>query len=375
MISRVHLVRLILFFVLFSMGIGCAETAQLRGGITTTRKKLEQIERNGAYVCAPKELALAKAHLRFAELEIDQGQGRQAKKHFEIAVSNAELADEKSPADKCAGPAVVVAECIDGDNDGVCDDVDLCPDQPEDHDGVEDEDGCPEDQDTDSDGIPDSRDQCVLDPEDTDGYLDEDGCPEIDNDVDGVLDPDDRCINEPEDPDGFEDDDGCPDLDNDKDSVADIDDECPNQKGDPANNGCPKKYEGVEITDTHIRINQKIHFAYNKAKIKKASFWILSQVAQVLNDNPEINLSIEGHTDSRGSDNYNQRLSTKRAKAVMTHLVRKGKISRSRLASKGFGESKPIDTNLTDEGRAANRRVEFVRTDVPPKDEETDNVQ
>ncbi|MCP4675208.1 MAG: OmpA family protein [Deltaproteobacteria bacterium] len=368
MISRVAVARTIVFFVLLSMGLGCAETAQLRGGINTTRKKLEQIERNGAYVCAPKELALAKAHLSFAELEIDQGRGSRAKEHFEVAVSNAELADEKSPADKCAGPAVVVAECVDGDNDGVCDDVDLCPDQPEDHDGIEDEDGCPEDQDTDGDGIPDSRDQCVLDPEDTDGYLDDDGCPEIDNDVDGVLDPDDRCINEPEDPDGFEDDDGCPDLDNDKDTVVDIDDECPNQKGEPSNNGCPKKYEGVEITDTHIRINQKIHFAYNKAKIKKTSYWILSQVAQVLKDNPEINLSIEGHTDSRGSDKYNKKLSTRRAKAVMDHLVKKGGLSRSRLTSKGFGESKPIDTNLTDEGRAANRRVEFVRTDVPPQD-------
>ena len=70
--------------------------------------------------------------------------------------------------------------------------------------------------------------------------------------------------------------------------------------------------------------------------------------------------------DSRGSDKYNKRLSTKRARAVMKHLIRKGKISKKRMKSKGFGEEKPIDTNLTDEGRAANRRVEFVRTDVPP---------
>ena len=354
------------FFLFVALCFGCAETAKLRGGIATTRKKLEQIERNGAYVCAPKELALAKAHLRFAELEIDQGSGRRAKQHFDIAVRNADLADEKSPADKCAGPAVVVAECADADRDGVCDDVDLCPDKPEDLDGVEDADGCPEDQDTDGDGIPDSVDQCILDPEDMDGYLDKDGCPDVDNDMDGIPDTVDKCINDPEDPDGFEDKDGCPDQDNDMDSVLDVDDECPNVKGEVQNNGCPKKYEGVEITETHIRINQTIHFAYNKAIIKKTSYWILSQVAQVLKDNPQITLSIEGHTDSKASDAYNLKLSQRRAKAVMDHLVQKGKIARNRLTSKGFGESRPIDTNLTEEGRAANRRVEFVRTDVPP---------
>ncbi len=368
MFSRVAALRAIELIIICTIGFGCAQTAQLRGSISTMKKKLEQVERNGAYICAPKELAMAKAHMRFAELEIEQGRGSRARIHFDIAARNTELADEKSPADKCAGPAVVVAECIDGDKDGVCDDVDLCPNQPEDFDGVEDEDGCPEDQDTDGDGVPDSRDQCILDPEDMDNYLDNDGCPDIDNDLDGVNDTDDRCINDPEDPDGYKDSDGCPDNDNDQDTVLDVDDECPNVKGDPANNGCPKKYEGVEITETHIRINQKIHFAYNKAVIKKASFWILSQVAKVLEDNPEITLSIEGHTDSRGSDNYNKKLSTRRAKAVMDHLVKKRRISRRRLTSKGWGESKPIDTNLTDEGRAANRRVEFVRTDVPPKE-------
>jgi OmpA-OmpF porin, OOP family len=357
--------------------VGCAETAKLRGGILTTRKKLEQIERNGAYVCAPRELALAKANLRFAEIEIEQGFGRKAKYHYEIALRNAELADEKSPADQCAGPAVVVAipepkelppECVDDDGDGICADVDKCPDLAEDYDGIEDSDGCPEDQDTDLDGIMDSVDQCVLEPEDVDGYLDEDGCPDLDNDADGVVDTADRCIMEPEDPDGFEDEDGCPDEDNDQDTIKDLDDECPNEKGVAEENGCPKKYEGVEITETHIRINQKIHFAYNKARIKNTSFWILEQVASVLKDNPEIKLSIEGHTDSRGSDRYNKKLSSKRAKAVMKHLVKKGKISKKRFTSKGWGEEKPIDTNLTDEGRAANRRVEFVRTDVPPQE-------
>jgi OmpA-OmpF porin, OOP family len=341
----VHKWSMLPVFVMLFLSVACAETAKLRGGIEITRKQIEQIEHNGAYICAPRELALAKAHLRFAEIEIKQGHGSRAQKHFELATRNAELANEKSPPDKCAGPAVVVADCLDVDGDGICDDQDI-----------------------DGDGITDGVDQCLIDPEDKDEYLDDDGCPDIDNDADGVLDVNDKCVNEPEDPDGYEDDDGCPDLDNDSDKVTDVEDECPNEAGEIDNKGCPKKYEGVEITDTHIRINQKIHFAYNKAKIKKTSYWILDQVVKVLNDYPNISLSIEGHTDSRGSNKYNQRLSTRRAAAVMKYLVKHG-INKSRLTSRGFGEERPIDTNKTDEGRAANLRVEFVRTDVTPKKE------
>ena len=293
--KRTYIHEVIALVVLVAAVGGCAETAQLRGGMAVTKKRIEQIERNGAYTCAPMELALAKAHLAFAELEIEQGKGSRARHHYEVAVSNADLADEKSPADKCAGPAVVVAEplCVDPDEDGVCADKDRCPDQPEDMDGIDDGDGCPEDQDWDGDGIMDSKDQCVVDPEDMDGYLDDDGCPEKDNDADGIFDVSDQCPNDPEDPDGFQDGDGCPDTDNDGDEVVDLDDECPNQKGDIDNKGCPKKYEGVEITETHIKINQKIHFAYNKAKIKRDSYPILSTVAQVLKDNPEIMQQIE----------------------------------------------------------------------------------
>jgi outer membrane protein OmpA-like peptidoglycan-associated protein len=351
--------------------IGCAETARLKGGIESAQGRLEQVERNGAYTCSPKELALAKANIKFAALEIEEGLSSRAREHYDVAMQNLERAETNTPPEKCAGLAVVIAaplppECEDKDGDGICADVDRCPDQREDFDGVEDTDGCPEDQDTDGDGIMDSADQCPVDPEDKDQYLDDDGCPDLDNDADGILDEKDKCPDDPEDPDGFEDEDGCPDKDNDADEVLDVDDECPMVKGDKASKGCPgKKYEGVEITETHIRINQVINFAYNKAKILPDSFPILATVAQVLRDRPEITLSIEGHTDSRGNDKYNLKLSTKRAKAVMDHLVKIGKIDKGRLTSRGWGEQKPIDTNLTDEGRAANRRVEFVRTDVP----------
>ncbi len=98
----------------------------------------------------------------------------------------------------------------DRDGDGIEDVKDRCPDVPEDKDGFQDQDGCP-DLDDDNDGIPDSRDKCRLEPEDKDGFQDQDGCPDPDNDKDGIPDASDKCPNEPEDKDGYQDADGCPD--------------------------------------------------------------------------------------------------------------------------------------------------------------------
>ncbi len=96
------------------------------------------------------------------------------------------------------------------DNDGIPDVRDQCPDMPEDKDGYQDEDGCP-DFDNDNDGIYDTQDKCPNDPEDFDGFEDQDGCLDIDNDHDGISDKLDKCPNTPEDIEGFMDDDGCPD--------------------------------------------------------------------------------------------------------------------------------------------------------------------
>jgi hypothetical protein len=127
----------------------------------------------------------------------------------------------------------------DNDRDGIPDVDDKCPDIPEDKDGIEDEDGCPEADigDRDGDGIPDTTDKCPDAPEDFDGFQDADGCPDPDNDGDGIPDVSDLCPNDPEDKDGFEDADGCPDNDNDKDGVPDANDKCPNQPG-RAPDGC-----------------------------------------------------------------------------------------------------------------------------------------
>ena len=172
-----------------------------------------------------------------------------------------------SPAEHCAGhPAG------DSDGDGYADPVDKCPTKPENYNGYQDEDGCPDDPDSDGDGIADSRDQCELSPEDKDAYLDGDGCPEPDNDLDGLLDAADKCPNDPEDLDGYEDEDGCPDPDNDKDTVPDVTDQCPNEIGSATQEplGCPGNRLAV-VTDCEVKITQQIHFETNKDKIRPES--------------------------------------------------------------------------------------------------------
>ena len=253
----------------------------------------------------------------------------------------------------------------DRDGDGIPDGADRCPDQPEDLDGFEDNDGCP-DLDNDRDGIPDVNDKCPLQPEDLDGFEDEDGCPELDNDRDGVLDAGDRCPLKPEDRDGFQDNDGCPDLDNDRDGIPDLDDKCPNQpeafNGVDDEDGCPDKGKGeVQLDVARKRITvPPVYFATDKDVILTRSFPTLLLVADVLKKNSWVELvSIEGHTDSRGEDDYNKGLSSRRAASVVRFLQENG-VTAERLRSVGHGETKPVASNETPEGWAKNRRVEFL---------------
>jgi outer membrane protein OmpA-like peptidoglycan-associated protein len=281
----------------------------------------------------------------------------------------------------------------DRDGDGLKDDVDKCPDDPEDFDGFEDEDGCPDPDndrdgipdvddkcpnvpgpppdgcpintvgDRDGDGIPDNIDKCPDDPEDFDGFQDADGCPDPDNDGDGILDVDDLCPNDPEDKDGFEDADGCPDPDNDHDRILDKDDKCPNEpetyNGFEDADGCPDRGR-VVVTDTAIEILDMVYFEYDKAVIKPISYPILDAVAATMQGNPSISLiEVQGHTDERGDDNYNLDLSDRRAKSVKEYLVGKG-VDEKRLTSQGYGETQPIDRNHNEAAWAKNRRVAFL---------------
>jgi outer membrane protein OmpA-like peptidoglycan-associated protein len=121
----------------------------------------------------------------------------------------------------------------------------------------------------------------------------------------------------------------------------------------------PPPPEPVVLKDDKIELNEKVNFETGKAKLLPASETLLDQVAKVLADHPEIlKIRIEGHTDGQGGAAYNMTLSNNRAKAVRQYLIKKG-IDGKRLEAKGFGKTKPIGDNKTEEGREQNRRVEL----------------
>lgn len=253
----------------------------------------------------------------------------------------------------------------DNDGDGIPDHLDRCPNIPEDFDGDEDHDGCPEGdkrKDRDGDGIPDELDQCPDEPEDKDGFQDEDGCPDPDNDGDGIPDELDQCPNDAEDFDGFEDEDGCPERDNDLDGIPDELDQCPNDpetyNGFEDEDGCPDKGK-VIIDGSNIVILEKIQFATGSAKILNESLPIVEAVAATLKGHPEfLVLEVAGHADERGADEMNLRLTQQRAAAVRDALIQRG-IEEKRLVSQGYGEYCPVDNRSTQAAWDKNRRVDF----------------
>ncbi|MEL0455411.1 OmpA family protein [Flavobacteriaceae bacterium SZ-1-7] len=254
----------------------------------------------------------------------------------------------------------------DTDGDGIYDKDDACPDVP----GLEAFNGCP---DTDGDGIEDSKDDCPNEAglaelngcpdSDGDGVADnKDNCPTVaglaalagcpDADGDGVTDADDKCPNEA----GPAANSGCPWPDTDGDGVLDKDDKCPDVKGTVANDGCPEV--SAEVQKTLNEYAKTILFDTGKSSIKKQSAVVLGDIIKILKEYPNSKFTVEGHTDSVGSETLNQRLSDARANAVKEYLVENG-IDAFRLSALGYGESKPIDSNNTRAGRANNRRVEI----------------
>ncbi|HRE90180.1 MAG TPA: OmpA family protein [Myxococcota bacterium] len=261
-----------------------------------------------------------------------------------------------------AGVAFSPEVVLDQDGDGILDDFDKCPIEPEDKDNFQDDDGCP-DGDNDGDGIADAADRCPNDAEDKDGFQDEDGCPDLDNDGDNIPDADDKCANEAEDFDQFQDEDGCPDPDNDGDRIPDTTDKCVNEaevyNGFEDEDGCPDETL-AKVENNKIVILQKIFFDTGKATIKPESFPVLEAVKGILKANPQIKkIAIEGHTDDVGNDKRNLKLSDDRAKSVMKWLTDAG-IEAERLTAEGFGETRPAVVGTTKDAREANRRVEFV---------------
>jgi outer membrane protein OmpA-like peptidoglycan-associated protein len=259
-----------------------------------------------------------------------------------------------------SGPSTVG----DRDKDGILDPRDRCPDTPEDKDGFQDNDGCP-DPDNDADGIPDTTDQCPNVPEDKDGFEDTDGCPELDNDKDGLLDRVDKCPNEPEDPDGWDSLDGCPDPDNDADGILDVNDLCPFEpetvNGYADNDGCPDE-EQVRVVGDKIVLDDRVHFFVNSAIIRKVSYPLLQRLTKLVAEHPEYtHISVEGHADERGPEDFNRKLSEDRARSVMDFMIKAG-VAKERLSSQGFGASRPLVDKKNEYAWLLNRRVEFTVT-------------
>ncbi|MDP2341252.1 MAG: OmpA family protein [Deltaproteobacteria bacterium] len=324
------------------------------------------------------------------------------------------------------GLSVGVPTDIDHDDDGIADRVDACKGTPEDKDGHDDVDGCP-DPDNDGDTVLDTADKCPNEAEDADGFDDDDGCPDPDNDGDSVKDGNDKCVGVP----GPAENAGCPWPDTDGDGILDKDDVCKDIKGVAALKGCPdadadgitdaadrcptiagpaQPYGGcpdtdgdgftddkdkcpadpetvnnvddddgcpdegkvlVTLTKEKIVILDKIFFDNNKATIKSESFFLLDQVATVVRNHSDIHhVRIEGHTDDKGADDANLKLSQERADSVKAYLVGKG-IDAARLAAVGYGETRPVGDNKTKDGKEQNRRVEFVLVN----DDDVDSIR
>ncbi|MBQ1924508.1 MAG: OmpA family protein [Proteobacteria bacterium] len=382
--------RAMTMFVIASaaaLAMGCADGVKLSSMQEEIHNKADEIH-DRAYRCAPRELALASAHEEFGRMELSYGNGRRGEDHITFADENIKDADTKSLNTLCLDPKLQ-----DRDKDGVIDSEDKCPDTP----GLKQFDGCPN-PDKDGDGVCDpwvsemgltnafpckGVDSCPDEP----GELAYAGCKNPDTDGDGICDQwvakaklekqfertckgTDIC----EKVHGLAEFSGCPNPDSDNDTVCDPwvaeqnllanfpnctgSDKCPFEKGLVEENGCPPPRKYIVVTEKEIELKEQFFFATNKTKVLKKSEPLLDEIAEVLKENPNIHIAIEGHTDSSGKYKNNIKLSDGRAKSVLNELAKRG-IAKDRMTSKGFGPDRPIDTNDTPEGRANNRRVEI----------------
>jgi len=281
--------------------------------------------------------------------------------------------------DQCAGTPVGArvdgGGCeFDADGDGVTDVNDRCPSTAAG--SMVDATGC--EIDADADGVPDSRDRCAGTPAGT--PVDDQGCERAqDRDRDGVPDSVDRCLDTPA---GMAvDAEGCTRMtDADNDGVADHLDRCPGTAFGTAVDalGCTADQTGGgagatgtasggtgssgvrAVAQGDIMVLKGVNFESGSAKLLPESMSVLDSIANDLLDNPDLNIEIGGHTDNTGSAATNRRLSRERADSVRSYLVSKG-IPAARLTTVGYGPDRPIASNKTEDGRAANRRVELRR--------------
>ena len=252
------------------------------------------------------------------------------------------LPDKK---DRCPDKpgTVVLKGCPDQDSDGIPDMDDACPTAF----GPEDNKGCPYG-DKDGDGVVDKNDKCP----DVAGSKDNDGCPLPDTDKDGIADKEDKCPSIP----GLVRYNGCPIPDKDGDGVNDEEDKCPAVKGVKENAGCPEiKKEIVQKVEVAAK---RIQFQKNSSILTNASYKVIDDVVKLLKANPELKLTVEGHSSKEGAYDVNIRMSNARATAVKTYLLSKG-VDAARVEAIGYGPDRPLTTSEDEAEQAKNRRVEL----------------
>ena len=234
------------------------------------------------------------------------------------------------PAEE-APAALVDTASADSDNDGVLDDADQCPDTPAG--AVVDEKGC--EADADGDGVVDRLDLCADTPAGT--AVGANGCAD-DADGDGVADSIDECPQTPA---------GAKVLANGCSLASD----------------CRTPRAGEQVDEAGCAAGQAfvlkgVVFEYDSTRLTEEAKAILDKVAETLNAYPDVKVEIAGHTDSSGTDSYNLGLSERRSIAVKDYLTTKN-VDAGRMTANGYGETQPIETNDTEEGRVVNRRVEL----------------
>lgn len=220
--------------------------------------------------------------------------------------------------------------------------------------------------DRDADGVVDALDACPVLFGEASALTTLNRCP-ADQDRDGIADLEDACPKDPGAASNERSRHGCP-ADRDGDGIVDNADACPELSGkaspDPKQNGC---MDSVTIQGTQLVLMQQIHFKTGSDEILAESHDLLSQLKQVLAERVDIaRVAIDGHTDNVGNDERNLALSRRRALSVVRWLIQNG-IDERRLEARGFGPRQPLAANATEEGRARNRRVEFIilrRTDL-----------
>lgn len=324
----------------------CVSTGSLSTALDGARRDLGELPTDPAMRCAPRDLALATAHVEFATIEARQGRPSRVASH--VAAAEAALARARA----LVGPCLPSPEPEPG-GAAPCE-------VPADYRGARDPDGCPiapPDSDRDGDGVPDRRDFCPDNPEDLDGWEDEDGCPDPDNDGDGVPDVDDACPREPGPPEAR----GCPVVDRDGDGVADDVDRCPDAP-ETLNDyldddGCPDVApRAIRVGPSGIDLLMPITFA---DATLTGGFDALDELVALLRDAPELRLALHVHTEALDTPELALNLSKGRARALQSYLVERG-ADPTRIEAIGFGSERPVDTNRTSAGRERNRRVEVV---------------